>query len=107
MVSRRGRADLADSESYCGHFGPVETDSLSTRMTVSVKTGLLPMGSRFHCEISTIVDTCECGKRNAGKIVGGGETVINEFPSMAGLTDGKEGVICGATISRTNPFPLS
>jgi hypothetical protein len=33
--------------------------------------------------------------------VGGEETNVNEFPSMAGLIDGVEGIICGATISTT------
>lgn len=57
------------------------------------------MGSRFHCGITAVIDTCSCGKQNAGKIVGGNETATNEYPSMAGLTDGKEGIVCGATIS--------
>lgn len=91
---------MADGESYCGFYGPIAKDSLSTKMSVSFKTGLMPIGSRFHCEITTVTDTCLCGKQNTGKIVGGNETIINEFPSMAAITDGKEGVICGATISR-------
>lgn len=68
-------------------------------MTVSFTTGLLPLTSRFHCVMKAIPDTCECGKRNNGRIVGGNETLINEFPSMAGVVDGISGIICGATIS--------
>lgn len=72
-------------------------------MTVSFETGRVPLGSRFHCEVSVVIDTCVCGKRNTEKIVGGSETVINEFPSMAGIIDGNEGIICGATISKNGP----
>jgi hypothetical protein len=68
-------------------------------MTISFATGLLPLGSQFHCEISAVVDSCVCGRRKRGKIVGGEETNVNEFLSMAGLIDGVEGIICGATIS--------
>lgn len=100
-ISKRGRKDLADAESFCGYWGSIaEKTSLSTKLTVSFKTGILPLGSRFHCEISTVVDSCICGKRKSGKIVGGDETNVNEFPSMAGLIDNVEGIICGATISR-------
>jgi hypothetical protein len=69
-------------------------------MTLSFKTGAWPLNSRFHCEMSTIIDTCQCGKQNSGKVVGGEQTLVNEYPSMAGLTDGKEGIICGGTISK-------
>jgi hypothetical protein len=68
-------------------------------MTISFSTGLLPLGSRFHCTITTVVDSCDCGRQNSGKIVSGEETGVNEFPSMAGLIDTVEGIICGATIS--------
>lgn len=98
-ISKRGRTDLADAESFCSYMWPLERYSSSTRMTVSLKTGGLPIGSRFHCIMTAIVDPCVCGKRNNGKIVGGDETMVNEFPLMAGLTDGVEGIICGATIS--------
>jgi hypothetical protein len=92
---------LADAESYCGNSGSVAKKiSHSTKMTVSFKAGLLPIGSRFHCEINTVVDSCVCGRRNSGKIVGGDETIVNEFPPMAGLIDNIEGIICGATISK-------
>lgn len=100
-ISKKGRKDLGDSESWCGQWGSLdEKSSHSTRMTLSFKTGLLTLGSRFHCEISAIVDSCDCGKRKNEKIVGGDETKVNEFPSMAGLVDDVEGIICGATISK-------
>lgn len=99
-ISKHGRKDLADGENLCAYWGSIEKKtSHSTRMTISFSSGLLPLGSRFHCEISTIVDSCECGRHKSGKIVGGDETNVNEFPSMAGLVDDVEGIICGATIS--------
>uniref|UniRef100_A0AB38ZEH4 Venom S1 protease 38 n=1 Tax=Ectomocoris sp. TaxID=3104572 RepID=A0AB38ZEH4_9HEMI len=45
--------------------------------------------------------TCPCGWTNkrVGRIVGGSETGINEFPLMAGLANGDYGyIICGASI---------
>lgn len=92
---------MQDAETYCGYWGSIaEKTSLSTKMTISFSLGLLPLGSRFHCEMKAVVDSCVCGRRNNGKIVGGDETIVNEFPSMAGLIDRVEGIICGATISK-------
>lgn len=62
------------------------------------------MGSRIRCTITAVIDSCVCGKQNTGKIVGGNETAINEYPSMAGLTDVKEGIFCGSTISTIGSY---
>lgn len=98
-ISRRGRVDLADGEIYCGYMGSISLNSESTKMTISLKMGRLPLGSRFRCYLMSELDPCICGTRNQEKIVGGNESVINEFPSMAGLIDETEGIYCGATIS--------
>lgn len=100
LISTNGRIDMEDADTYCG-FGDIRTQSLSTRMKIQFQSSILPMGSRFRCIASTIVNTCNCGIRNDGKIVNGNQTLINEYPSVAGLTDGNQGIICGATIITT------
>ena len=99
-ISTRGRRDLADGDSYCSWFGSIpEKLSTSTKLTLSFQSNV-PLGSRFHCEVTTVVDDCSCGRRKSGKVVGGNETFVNEFPAMAGIVDGGEGIVCGATISK-------
>ena len=97
LISLNGRVDMKDADTYCG-FGEIKTHSLSTRMLIEFQTAILPMGSRFHCIASAILNNCNCGIHNNGKIVNGNQTLINEYPSVAGLTDGNQGIICGATI---------
>ena len=97
LISTNGRMDMEDADTYCG-FGTIKTHSSSTRMRVEFRTSVLPMGSRFHCSATAIINNCICGIHNDGKIVNGNATLINEYPSVAGLTDGNQGIICGATI---------
>lgn len=75
-ISPRGRADFADATLYCGWLGIISSTSLSNRMTLQFITGSRPIASRFLCSLRLIPDNCECGKRNAGKIVGGNEVRI-------------------------------
>ncbi|CRL05673.1 CLUMA_CG018706, isoform A [Clunio marinus] len=97
-VSTTGRTDLRDGKSYCGRR-QFEALSVSTKMTVALKTGAITLGAKFKCSMKTVIDGCRCGQVNRGKIVGGMETYVNEYPSMAGLIDANEKrVFCGATI---------
>lgn len=97
LISKNGRMDMEDADTYCG-FGEIEVQSSSTRMRVEFRSSMLPMGSRFHCIAALIVNNCICGIHNDGKIVNGNVTLVNEYPSVAGLIDGNQGIICGATI---------
>ena len=94
LVSMTGRTDLADGRRYCGSGG-FTSKSVDNRMTLALRTGATGSGS-FKCSLRT---TCDCGRHNRGRIVGGQETVINEYPSMAGVVDADERrIFCGATI---------
>ncbi|CAG9805075.1 unnamed protein product [Chironomus riparius] len=97
-ISPSGRTDLADGKTYCGWLGVISAASQSNRMTIQYLTGNRPMGSRFLCSMHLVPDNCECGKRNVGRIVGGNETLVNEFPLMAAIVQSGVGVWCGATI---------
>nr|CAI5866305.1 unnamed protein product [Callosobruchus analis] len=69
-------------------------------------------GGKFVCALTTIWDDdggsttpapniCDCGWKQGVRIVGGEETGVNEFPSMAGILDATSssaGVYCGGTI---------
>lgn len=58
-------------------------------------------GGRLRCFLQATPNNCVCGIRNRGRIVGGTETLVNEYPMMAGLVDAVErAIICGATISK-------
>lgn len=118
LVSRTGRASLSDGKAHCGGASFKE-NSVSTRMVVVLKTEALSKGGKFKCSFKAVANTCNCGQLNRGKIgecscwwnfydiqrlfvsVGGSQTQINEYPSMAGVVDAKERrVFCGATISQ-------
>lgn len=40
-------------------------------------------GGSYRCELYALKG-CDCGRKKKSRIVGGTETIINEFPSMAG-----------------------
>jgi secreted trypsin-like serine protease len=62
-------------------------------------------GGRLRCFVSAKRNSCQCGVRNRGRIVGGNETLVNEYPMMAGIVDSNlKAVYCGATISEFLPF---
>ena len=97
IMSTTGRIDLLDGKRYCG-TGGFTSKSISNRMTLALKTGATGGGS-FKCTMRSSVSTCDCGRQNRGRIVGGKETVINQYPSMAGVVDADERrIFCGATI---------
>lgn len=55
-------------------------------------------GGRFRCNLYA-VNTCDCGRKRQTKIVGGQETLINEYPSMAAIVSrSTRELYCGATI---------
>lgn len=72
-ISESGRADLKDAISYFGWLGSFSIVSFSNRLTIGFQTGSLPLPSKFMCTLKPIVNDCECGKHNIGKVVGGNE----------------------------------
>uniref|UniRef100_A0A182JMW6 Peptidase S1 domain-containing protein n=1 Tax=Anopheles atroparvus TaxID=41427 RepID=A0A182JMW6_ANOAO len=97
IISRGGQSNLADGNSYCGS-GVLNMESTLNKMVVSLQVPGATYGGRFYCTATKI--ECQCGMRKRKKIVNGEETLVNEFPMMAGLVDGSsgEGIFCGATI---------
>lgn len=97
IVSTTGRTDVADGRKYCG-AGGFTAKSNSNRMSIALRSGTTGSGS-FKCKLRSSASTCDCGRQNRGRIVGGQETVINQYPSMAGIVDADERrIFCGATI---------
>lgn len=55
-------------------------------------------GGVYRCELFALKG-CDCGRRKQTRIVGGVETGVNEFPSMAGIiSKSSKQLLCGATI---------
>lgn len=75
-ISRSGRTDLADATLYCGFVGRFDETSINNRMTIQFLTDSFSFGSRFQCRLSLTPDSCECGRRNTGRVVGGNEVGI-------------------------------
>lgn len=101
VTSTIGRIDLIDGQRYCG-TGGFTSKSMSNRMTLALRTANTGSGS-FQCTMRSSVTACDCGRQNRGRIVGGKETVINQYPSMAGVVDADERrIFCGATIISNN-----
>lgn len=116
LVSRSGKANLSDGRRHCGGVSFTET-SFGDRMVIALKTSPLSRGGRFKCSLKAVANNCSCGLLNRGRIgkkkviyqsvwqifyipVGGSDTQINEYPSMAGVVDSLERrIFCGATIS--------
>lgn len=67
LVSNTGRADLRDGKKHCGASSFSET-SVSTRMTLALKTGRFSWGGSFKCSLKTVTNSCSCGLINRGRI---------------------------------------
>lgn len=99
VISPTGRMDLGDGTRNCGKVNFTGL-SQSRRISIALFISYFSFGGKFKCTLKTAVDHCKCGQRNTGKIVGGNETLINEFPMMAGLVDANTmDLMCGASIS--------
>ena len=98
--------DLGDGTRNCGRM-TVTGASQSYKLMVAMIIPYWSFGGRFKCIAKSVKDRCQCGQRNTGKIVNGNETLINEFPMMAGLVDVEnKALICGATISKITLYSL-
>lgn len=67
LVSTTGRADLYDANRYCGNT-PFQVESLSTRMTISLKRTPTSRDVNVRCIVRSIKTFCTCGSKNRGKI---------------------------------------
>lgn len=98
-----GSYSIPGSDFYCGE-GLMSKRSLQNVAVISyVSTVSSGTAGRFSCiaksQPQTSSNECDCGWSVTRKVVGGQETTINEFPSMAGVFDNREmRIFCGATI---------
>lgn len=95
-----GYPSLQDADVHCGK-GNFEVQSIDSNMVVGLIVPFTTGGGRFTCNLSAIQRNCTCGpRRRASRIVGGTETLVNEFPMMTGLVElANSKVYCGGTIS--------
>ncbi|XP_029731272.1 venom serine protease-like [Aedes albopictus] len=97
VISTGGKMDLSDAKAYCG-TGTVAAESTGSSMVMALQAPSMTYGGRVRCTATKI--NCQCGMRRKKKIVGGTETLVNEFPMMAGVVDvaSGAGIFCGGTI---------
>ncbi|XP_060536206.1 ovochymase-1-like [Cylas formicarius] len=111
-VSSTGHQTLGDAHNYCGN-GSFSTISQANTLTIGLFSTLTSPGGQFLCTMTAIKDSpeelavpaiqnlaaCDCGWKQMTRIVGGQETGINEYPSMAGLINlDTRFLYCGASI---------
>ncbi|KAL9702321.1 hypothetical protein quinque_005839 [Culex quinquefasciatus] len=98
LISTGGQANLGDARAYCG-TGTLTTESTGSSMVVALDVPASSAdGGRFYCTATKL--DCACGMRRKKRIVGGTETLVNEFPMLAALVDSTGGgIFCGATIT--------
>lgn len=96
--------DDLDPQKYCG-YGEVKVVSNDDNwINVTMDAMQYSPGGKFMCTVYTVEEDCQCGWHNQGRIVGGNETGIYEYPMMAGLAPRTPGphsrdqIDCGATI---------
>jgi hypothetical protein len=104
-ISRAGEKDLSDGYTYCGGGTTPVMKSIGNEMVVALNNGNYAQGS-FNCRFTAVAQTnqnCDCGWSKNTKIVGGGQTGVNEIVSHAGLVDaGTNEIYCGAIISKSS-----
>lgn len=98
-ISLSGKLDLSDANPICG-IGAYLTESIQNVMVMALIIPSTTTGGRFKCTIQANHIPCSCGYKKVTRIVGGNETLVNEYPMMAGLVDLKSSkVSCGTTLS--------
>ncbi|KAG5893921.1 hypothetical protein JTB14_028731 [Gonioctena quinquepunctata] len=110
-ISLSGNLNFQDAKNYCG-TGSISLVTDGNAIAIGLFATASSSGGRFVCSVTAIQDSdgtttaapkvCDCGWRKGFRIVGGNETLVNEFPSMAGLVDSStKNVFCGGTIIST------
>lgn len=102
-ISLTGKTDLSDANPICG-IGEYLTESLSNSIVIALVIPSTTSGGRFKCTVqANRIPQCSCGHKKVTRIVGGTETLVNEYPMMAGLIDLKSSkVSCGTTLSKSS-----
>nr|WIM01375.1 serine protease 2 [Limnephilus flavicornis] len=110
LVSKTGDSALTGAEKYCG-TGSLDIVSSSNRISVGLIALVGSAGGRFMCTLTstpataptTAPSTCiDCGWKRTSRIVGGVQTLVNEYPMMVGLVDVTLKIVyCGGTIITT------
>ncbi|KAF2903823.1 hypothetical protein ILUMI_02349 [Ignelater luminosus] len=109
-ISLTGNINFEDSNNYCGK-GTLSLVSKGNKIAVGLVSNWFSSGGRFLCTLTAIKSQnpsntttekpgmCDCGWKKEIRIVGGEETGINEFPSMAGLVNLEtRELYCGASL---------
>ncbi|XP_074029576.1 venom serine protease-like [Leptinotarsa decemlineata] len=108
-ISLNGDLNFRDAKNYCG-TGSVSLVTNGNSLAVGLFATYNSKGGRFICTLTAIQNpdvtttptppsVCDCGLKQTLRIVGGNETLVNEFPSMAALVDVQVvDVICGGSI---------
>uniref|UniRef100_A0A6P7FK98 Venom serine protease-like isoform X1 n=1 Tax=Diabrotica virgifera virgifera TaxID=50390 RepID=A0A6P7FK98_DIAVI len=108
-ISPTGDTSFRDSRNYCGS-GKISLVAQANRVAIEIAAQVFSRGGRFICTLTAVKDNkpepeppsltnCDCGWKRGTKIVGGENTLVNEYPSMAGLVDVEnQEIICGGSI---------
>ncbi|XP_060535450.1 venom serine protease-like isoform X2 [Cylas formicarius] len=111
-VSSTGHQTLEDAHNYCGN-GSFSAISRANTLTIGLFSTLTSPGGQFRCIMTAVKDSpkelgvratqnfpdCDCGWQQTATILGGQQTGVNEYPSMAGLVYvGNRSLFCGASI---------
>nr|AAT09848.1 trypsin-like serine proteinase [Anthonomus grandis] len=113
-ITFSGSTNLSESHKYCGE-GSFSLITEENMLSLTLKTSKRSPGGRFLCAVTALMEnttqmsmnefaapnvqpSCQCGWKNDKRIVGGEETLVNEYPAMAGLITRNGKHLCGATI---------
>ncbi|XP_051165113.1 venom serine protease-like [Leptopilina boulardi] len=86
----------------CGN-GTVSRNSEGNSLLITFRSYYNSPGGKFSCIVEAIDDeNCRCGWKNPGRIVGGEDAGLNEYPMMVGIVDEiNQQVFCGGAIIST------
>jgi trypsin len=108
-ISLTGDSNLKDATNYCGTTATTVVTQ-GNSITVGLFSTSTSSGGRFACSLTAMQaapmtttserpNICDCGWRHQTRIVGGHDTGVNEFPSMAAILDRyTTDAFCGASI---------
>lgn len=103
LVSETGDPQLYGATARCGN-NPFVVVSTNQDISIGLIASTSSPGGAFRCTVKAQsaappTATCRCGERKQNRIVGGEETGVNEFISMAAIvTVATARIKCGATI---------
>ncbi|XP_044265432.1 ovochymase-1-like [Tribolium madens] len=105
LFSLTGNENFEDGQHYCGN-NIFSTYTQSNSLSVGLFSNENSQGGVFLCSLAVMrlpKSECSCGLQQETKIVGGQETGVNEFPSMAALINPSTSeAFCGASLITDN-----